>query len=83
MSIINNLALAEPILDDKTKKPKDLYSEIRQLYRDNKTFKAFVDQLVKDIDKGTIVDGSDLRTRLINAGYNSDYIKSTTNTNNK
>ena len=39
--------------------------------------------LVKDIDKGTIVDGSDLRTRLINAGYNSDYIKSTTNTNNK
>lgn len=82
-AIINNLALAEPILDDKTKKPKDLYSEIRQLYRDNKTFKAFVDQLVKDIDKGTIVDGFDLRTRLMNAGYNSDYIKNTNNTNNK
>lgn len=82
-AIINNLALAEPILDDKTKKPKDLYGEIRQLYRDNKTFKAFVDQLVKDIDKGTIVDGFDLRTRLMNAGYNSDYIKNTNNTNNK
>lgn len=82
-AIITNLALAEPILDDKTKKPKDLYGEIRQLYRDNKTFKAFVDQLIKDIDKGTIVDGSDLRTRLMNAGYNSDYIKNTNNTNNK
>lgn len=82
-SIINNLVLAEPILDDKTKKPKDLYSVIRQNYRTDKNFKTVVDQLVKDVDKGVVVDGSDLRTRLMNAGYNSDYIKNTNNIDNK
>lgn len=82
-AIVNNLALAEPVIDSKTKKPKDLYSEIRQTYKTDKNFKALVDQLVKDIDKGTLVDGSDLRTRLMTAGYNSDYIKNTTNINNK
>ena len=82
-SVVNNLALAEPNLDDKTKKPKDLYSEIRQTYRSNKTFKSFIDQLVKDIDKGTIIDGAAVRDRLMKAGYNDDYIENTTNTDNK
>ncbi len=82
-AVINNLVLAEPLLDSKTKKPKDLYSEIRQLYRTDKNFKNFVDLLVKDIDKGVIVDGAGLRTRLLNAGYKSDYINKTNNTDNK
>lgn len=82
-ALLNNLVLAEPLLDDKTEKPENLYSEIRHFYRINNDFKAFIDQLVMDIDKGIIVDGSDLRTRLINAGCNSDYIINTSNINNR
>ena len=81
--ILQTLVLAEPVLNPTTKKPVDLYNEIRQNYRINANFKAVIDQLVKDIDNGTIVDGAGLRTRLINAGFNADYIKNTSNIDNK
>ena len=68
---------------DKNKTPPG-YMDFSNLYQNKKIpqFKSVIDQAYKDADKGKIVDGGEMRKRLIAVSLGTAYVVGTNNNDN-